>query len=197
MNIVSSGLLGVTTIVCSALLVISIYPGALDKLLFWGVLAAIVSIPTIGLVGVIFLIVFMRRGVLKRLKLPWRTIVAMTTIVFISTLLLTFYVPRRLAFMASRSAFESFLPQASQLHNQPIALNRKLVFYHVDTYARDARGGVYFRVYSTGAGLGPDLMSYGFVYQPNLKGSPFGAAGYQLFPLSQDWYWFQASNDWF
>ena len=67
----------------------------------------------------------------------------------------------------------------------------------VDEYTADPRGGVYFRVHRGHDGIGPDVMSYGFVYKPNRIGTPFGAAGYHLFRLGNDWYWFRASDDWF
>ncbi len=38
-------------------------------------------------------------------------------------------------------------------------------------------------------------MSYGFVKQPILEGTPFGAANNTTFHLVDDWYWSHASND--
>ncbi|HIK07963.1 MAG TPA: hypothetical protein IGS40_25295 [Trichormus sp. M33_DOE_039] len=77
-----------------------------------------------------------------------------------------------------------------------MTLNRKLGFYTVDEYATDHRGGIYYRIYSGGSGISPDTTSYGFVYQPNRKGSSFSAANYQVFHLDENWYWFRVSNDW-
>ena len=76
-------------------------------------------------------------------------------------------------------------------------LNRRLGFYGVDEYAADPRGGVYFRVYTGGDGIGPDQMSYGFAHKPNSEGSPFGAASYRVHRLGGDWFWFEASDDWY
>jgi len=72
-----------------------------------------------------------------------------------------------------------------------------LGIYHVDEWASDQRGGVYFRTGTGPDGIGPDTMSYGFVYRPNREGSPFGASHYMVRRLGGDWYWFRASNDWF
>ena len=79
--------------------------------------------------------------------------------------------------------------------DRALPLNRRLGIFQVDEYAADPRGGVYVRVHSGGDGLGPDIMSYGFAYQPNSKGTPFGAAEYQTFAIGRGWYWFRASDD--
>jgi len=78
-----------------------------------------------------------------------------------------------------------------------VPLDRWLGIYHVDEWASDQRGGVYFRTGTGPDGIGPDTMSYGFVYRPNREGSPFGASHYMVRRLGGDWYWFRASNDWF
>jgi len=67
----------------------------------------------------------------------------------------------------------------------------------VDDYAGDARGTVFFRVHSGSNGIGPDVMSYGFVRHPSQQGTPFGGAGYQVFHIVDDWYWFRVSDDWY
>jgi hypothetical protein len=38
-------------------------------------------------------------------------------------------------------------------------------------------------------------MSYGFAFRPNLKGAPFGNAGYRTRHLFGDWYVFAVSDD--
>lgn len=58
----------------------------------------------------------------------------------------------------------------------------------------DARGGVYYVT-----GERSDLIDgyyFGFAYQPNKQGSPFGNAYYRLTPLWGDWYAFRANSDW-
>jgi hypothetical protein len=59
----------------------------------------------------------------------------------------------------------------------------------------DERGGLYF-VTSTG-GDWIDKVSSGFVFKPNPKGTPFGAAQYSLTQLSGDWYRFYVTDDWY
>ncbi len=184
-----------TLIFCVALLIISIYPGAIDSLLFAVTLVSIVCVPIFVVVGIIVLVVLGRRGKLRSIKIPSRIVVAITGMLLVSYILLKFYIPRRLAFMVSQSAFEQVTVQLPVSGTEKMTLNRKLGFYEVDEYANDSRGGVYFRVFSGGSGFGPDVTSYGFAYRPNRKGSPFGAAGYQVFELSDDWYWFRVSDD--
>ena len=75
-------------------------------------------------------------------------------------------------------------------------LDRRLGLYQVERYAADPRGGVYFHVHSGADGIGPDRMNYGFVYQPNSRGTPFGAADYRTYKLGDNWFWFRASDDW-
>jgi len=120
-----------------------------------------------------------------------------TWVLFGTCILLQFYVPRRMAFAVSRASFESIVPSARPSEYQGTLLNRRLGIYLVDEYAADSRGGVYFRVYRGSDGLGPDRISYGFAYKPNASGTPFGAAGCQLFRLGNDWYWFRASDDYY
>lgn len=108
--------------------------------------------------------------------------------------LLKFYVPVRIGFLASRPAFDRWLAQNPKPANR--SLTTQLGWYAVNHYADDPRGGHYFRVYQGGNGLGPDIMSYGFVYRPNSEGTPFGAAEYRVYHLDGDWYWFHASDDW-
>jgi hypothetical protein len=109
--------------------------------------------------------------------------------------LLKFYVPRRIAFRAVRGGFEQYVPSAVVSGRRGAPLDRRIGIYHVDQYAADPRGGVYFRTGSAADGLGPDTMSYGFAYRPNGEGTPFGRAAYLVRPLGGEWYWFQASDD--
>jgi hypothetical protein len=116
-------------------------------------------------------------------------------IVIVTYGLLEFDVPSRVAFAAARGAFERHLKTApvSEARGERLGW---VGIYWVDRYAADPRGGVYFRTGSGPAG-GPDEMSYGFAYRPNGEGTPFGAAEYRVSALVGEWYWFQASDDWF
>ena len=112
-------------------------------------------------------------------------------ILLITLVLLGLDVPRRVAFFASRGAFEAYAAQSPVQEYGAAELNQWLGVFWVDEYAADPRGGVYFRVFRTAVGIGPDTMSYGFVRQPNPHGSPFGAAHYRYFPIGGGWYWFR------
>jgi hypothetical protein len=184
-----------TVIFCVAVLAISIYPGAIDSLLFPVMLVSIVCVPIFVVIGIMVLVVLGRRGKLRIIKVPPRLVVTIIGILLVSYILLKFYIPRRLAFMASQSAFEQIRVQLPVSGTGKITLNRKLGFYEVDEYAADSRGGIFFRVFSGGSGLGPDVTSYGFAYRPNSEGSPFGTADYQVFYLHENWYWFRVSDD--
>jgi hypothetical protein len=189
---------------CLVVLTISVYPGALDDLLFAAILLLFLAMPIVVIamlivviVALVTLIVFARRGTMKGVTIPWRRVAIIATVLFGTYVLLKFYVPRRIAFAVSRAAFQQLVLQAPKSDRQRTPLNRRLGVYRVDEYATDPRGGVYFRVYSGGDGIGPDRMSYGFTYRPNSKGTPFGAAHYRVFGLGNDWYWFRASDDWY
>lgn len=175
-------------------LAVSVYPGVLNDLPLTLVL---LSLPVIGSVALTVLIVLACKGKLRGPQIPWRRVVAVFSILLATYVLLKFYVPRRIAFAASRSAFDALVEEASGSGRQGAILNERLGVYRVDEYAVDTRGGVYFRVYRGWDGLGPDTMSYGFAHKPNKKGTPFGAARYRVFRLGDNWHWFRASNDWY
>jgi hypothetical protein len=201
MKIFSKTAICITLFICVAILIISIYPGALNSFFFPVILVSIVCVPFAVLVTLFWGLRTLGRRDLKSIRLPWQTFVPwrevaiIAGIVLVCYVLLKFYIPRRLAFMVSRSAFEQVRVQLPISAKENITLNRKLGLYEVDEYAMDSRGGAYFRVFSGGDGLSPDTISYGFVHQPNREGSPFGAAHYQIFYLYGDWYWFRVSDD--
>jgi hypothetical protein len=186
----------ITLLFCIAVLVISIYPGALNSLLFPLSLALIIGMPMLVIIGIMVFGILTREGKWKSIQIPWRGVALIAGMLLVLYILIKFYIPRRLAFIASRSAFEQIRVQIPVAKAGKMRLDRQLGFYTVDEYAADSRGGVYFRVYSGGNGIGIDVTSYGFVYQPNPEGSPFGSADYQVFYLSENWYWFRVSDDW-
>ena len=186
-----------TALACLVALSLGVYPGVLNDLLFVGFFASFLVVPTVGIVAAAVLFVLARRGKLRGLRIPWRRVsIVCVAMLFGTYVLLKFYVPRRIAFAASRAAFDELVPQATPSAAGGTPLNRRVGIYTVDEYAADPRGGVYFRVHRGYDGLGPDVRSYGFVYQPNPSGTPFGAGGYRLFRLGGNWYWFRASDDW-
>jgi hypothetical protein len=194
---IANAIIALTAIVCLVALAISVYPGVLNDLMFLGILLSFLVVPVVGVVALVGLIVLAWNGKLRGLQIPWARAAVVLALLFGTYVLLTFYVPRRIAFAASRASFEQMLPQATPSQYRGTPLNRRLGLYKVDEYAADPRGGVYFRVYSGADGIGPDRMSYGFAHKPNQKGTPFGAARYCFFTLGNNWYWFCASDDWY
>jgi len=158
-------------------------------------LAAVVVFLTlvpIALFTLVFIAIKLIRRQGRLSDLPLREAAAVALFAVATAGLVVFAVPRRVAFALSRSAFEETCKSAPEGWHE---LNSRLGLYHVDEYATDSRGGVFFRV-NTGPDGFIDTMSYGFAYQPNREGTPFGAAHYELSHLTGDWYEFQASNDW-
>ncbi len=109
MNITKKTILIVTLVSCVAVVSISIYPAAIDSLLFPILLVSIIYMPIFIIIGIFALIVLKRRGILINIALPWKLIQNIAGILLISSIMLKFYIPRRLAFMASQSAFEQII----------------------------------------------------------------------------------------
>jgi hypothetical protein len=108
--------------------------------------------------------------------------------------LLWFNVPQRIAFRFYYSEFQP-LVLAAPAGWRGEELGRRLGPYWVDRYGADPRGGVFFRTHTGPDGIGPDELSYGFAFQPNPDGTPFGVARYRLHHLFGDWYAFAVSDD--
>jgi hypothetical protein len=113
-------------------------------------------------------------------------------VMIVTPLLLAMHVPRRIVFARYRPHFEALLADAPAPGDQRVAnLNADFSLFWVDQWGTDARGGTYFR---TLTGAAPHRRSFGFAYQPNSEGSPFGDVGYELQHLGGDWYSFAASD---
>jgi hypothetical protein len=194
------------------LLGLSVYPGILVDILCLGVLLSPLWLPALVIGGVIFLIVQSRSakkppispdldligdeiGVGKATAGRWRWLVLSPIVVTLSLTLIWFGVPRRVACLISRPAFERWVATAPANRYGGEPWGHRLGVYYVDRYAADPRGGVYFRTHTGPDGIGPDTMSYGFASRPNREGTPFGNAGYRLSHMVGDWYCFSASND--
>jgi hypothetical protein len=105
---------------------------------------------------------------------------------------LTTHVPRRAVFRINRTEFETLLATAPPAgYRSTVGLNAEIFPYWIDQWGTDVRGGTYFR---TLVGIGPDGGSFGFAYQPNAEGSPFGDIEYRLQHLTGNWYSFAASE---
>lgn len=183
------------TLACLILQLVSVYPGVLNDLALSGFFLLVLIGPIVLLGGVVAFLVLWFTNRIHQIALPWGSTAIVLAIVLGTYVSLKFYLPRRIAFSLSRQAFRQAMRQMPT-SEFPQLLNRRLGIYQVDEYAADPRGGFYFRVYRGRDGIGPDTMSYGFVYQPNGSGTPFGAARYRLYRLGNGWCWFRASNDW-
>jgi hypothetical protein len=194
------------------LLGLSVYPGVLPDLLFIVALFSPLWFPALVIGGLIFLVVQSRStkrppikpdldligdevGGGKETVHPRLRITTAPAIIAASLILVWFGVPRRVAFLLSRPAFERLVATASANGYEGEPLGRRLGLYDVDRYAADPRGGVYIRTHAGPDGIGPDTMSYGFAFRPNREGTPFGKTGYGLSRMVGDWYCFSASND--
>jgi hypothetical protein len=173
------------------LLCLSIYPGF--AIGCWLVLAY----PLILFLGLFWLFIVIRAAPKpwgRGAAIPLTQILMAPVMVCATYAALKLYIPRRIAFRASMNSFAKQLPNAPAPDRHEVPLGKWLGLYHVDQFASDKRGGIYFRT-GTAADM-IDTYSYGFVYRPNLYGSPFGNAYYVIRPITKDWYWFQANNDW-
>ncbi len=175
---------------------LSVYPGVLRDLLFMLLLTSVIWLPVCAIAGVVWLVMMLRSRV-RFIQWPWIRYGLAGVILMSTFVLLRYYVPRRLAFMASLPKFEALVAQAPVHEYGGTPLNQRLGVFMVEDYAADVRGGVYFRVYQGNDGIGPDIMTYGFTHRPNRSGTPYGASGYKLYRLGSGWYWFHASDDWY
>jgi hypothetical protein len=187
-------ILTLACITSSVLLAVSTYPGALQDILYYGVLTSILWIPVCGLLGVWYLIALISSG-LKFTEWPLFRLGLAAVLLVCTYGLLRKYVPRRLAFMASRTEFTAKLAQApsEDYHIEP--LDEYVGVYRVKDVAVTPDGGTYFRVYDSGDGFWRNHTSYGFAHRPSRSNSPYGTGYYKLHPLGGGWYWFRASEE--
>jgi hypothetical protein len=186
-------ILGFAIAITSLLLPLSIYPGLLPELAFLALLSSPFWMPASGITAWVFLDVL--HQVPDLLAPPQgrrRRLGAAALVLAINVGLLGWGVPRRLAFLHARPAFEALVAAAPRARADVAGLDRRLGVYQVDRIAADPRGGVYFRTRSGPDGLYVGRMSYGFAHRPNPAGSPFGDDKYSLARVVGDWYAFQA-----
>lgn len=111
------------------------------------------------------------------------------------SMLLTLEIVRSAVFSYFCSDFRVLLPAAPDDYYRDAHNNQRIGPYEVDVFCKDERGGVYFRTSTMPDGLGPDIISYGFAYRPNLIGAPFGKSSYKINRIYGDWYVFSISDD--
>lgn len=194
MRVLFNLLIGFAIFTSGLTLTLSIYPGMLNGLVGFTSISGLWLV-LLGSAAIVTLRFWFKPEASAR-KFAVRLALATLLILIVSYGLLTFYVPRRIAFQLSRPAFERWLVEHPNEPPGIRAIQTQLGLYRVDELAADDSGGRYFRVYSHGDGLAPDTVSYGFAYQPHPERTPFGAARYGIRPLGGKWYWFRVSNDW-
>ena len=172
------------------LIFMSLWPG------FAGGCVAFLALPFIALLGMAWLNVFvvwlLRAGEGRKTVSLARLAVA-PALVCLTLIALIFYIPRRIAFVVCQSQFDRLVASVPINEDGGAPFEHWVGIYHVDRYATNPTGGVFFRTGSSGLFL--DTDSYGFVYHPdpNSKYTPFGHRGYELHPLSGGWFWFSVT----
>ncbi len=160
---------------------------------------AFVTAPIGFLCGAVFLYLRFRRHPSRELTTETRGRTARRSsksyllLVALVLILLLYRIPTRIAL---GTCSPRFTPLVREPPVKPEAVEETLGLFKVDRYAKDLRGGVYFRTARGPDGIGPDTMSYGLAFMPNAEGSPFGNAYYDTYHLFGDWHTFKASNDW-
>ena len=180
-------------VACVLILRVSIDPGQPAHTVFWAKFLVLLAVlPPLGLFMVPLLgwgIWTSRQWLFSPRVCPRWLAIASPIVAGITWGLVQLNLPQQLAFKLSRSAFETALDSV------PVAVtqaDKRMGLYKIERYGTDPRGGLYFRVRREDAGL--DLIHYGFVYQPNQQGSPFGESNYTLEHLTDDWYIFSETS---
>lgn len=114
----------------------------------------------------------------------------------VTAVLVVSRVPQRITIVVCSPSLQALVKDAPQGGFHGAEFPNPTGLAPIDRYAADPRGGVFFRTAFRSEGIGPDWMSYGFVYRPNGDGSPFGNARYRQRHLVGDWYSFAVSDDW-
>lgn len=154
----------------------------------------LVSLPGIPLLGIAWLVVCLRRlpepwG--RGDELPLKQVAVAPVAACLTLAILLTGIPLRAAFACTQWRLTRHTNSATEQRSRL----GWIVPYHIDEYARDRRGGVYFRTGTSPDGISPDTFSHGFAYQPNQQGTPFGKAHHSLRRLWGDWHEFSASDD--
>lgn len=199
-QIITKKLLVLITL-CILLLLHGLWPGSLDTLswfliysfILWGSLLVVMAVRS-----AISIFRYYRTDPSRAKFIFIRSILAVGILLGTFILVLD-NIPVRASFLMFIKSFERRLPLESSVTN---GLDSKeqwrqqyVGIWHVDERMIDSRGGIYFRIGKSMDGISPDQMSFGFVYQPNREGSPFGNAKYECYRITRKWYFFHASDD--
>ncbi|MEM6839190.1 MAG: hypothetical protein AAF609_20380 [Cyanobacteria bacterium P01_C01_bin.120] len=193
-------LLGIN-LLCLTLLGCSIWPGGLENLGFFMMIGWLwmlpIALPAIAFIGIgLYLQKIVKKSQPESQTAPprWRGLVIVTVaIMFATHILIQLNLPMQAAFSISEADFAAYASDAQIAEDRfdAAGLFERLGLYTVDYYAADPRGGTYFET----SKAGPFRMSYGFAYQPNKEGSPFGDDVYIIEPLYGDWYRFRSLGE--
>src|SRR5688572_7220766 len=118
MKAAANVVIALTALACLAALAISVYPGALNELLFRVILLSLVAVPVVAIAGITALIVLARKGKLQGVRIPWARTGVVLALLLCTSGLLKLYVPRRIGFAVSRAAFERLVPLAPPSEHQ-------------------------------------------------------------------------------
>ncbi len=206
-------LLTTVQLTCLGLLWVSCFPGALVDATWILLIVPYVLLTQYGSLPIVVILSLLGLGVWfrsrRKTQSPTRSprknslrsiqkrMVWITSGVLVCTVLwISLNLPQKIAFSLSRPAFDAFIADSANV-NQVCGRSVKQQFglYQVEECDRDFYGGIYFKTGSHGFLF--NSHDYGFVYRPNSKGSQrFGQETYEYHPVSGEWYWFKAGNEW-
>lgn len=191
-------LLVASTVLGVGLIALSLHPSLESTLFDLASFTALFWVPVVGIAGIVVLVQLIRTLARDwKRSMPIVGLFLLSGIVGVVCLIIAVSgVPRRIAFRASLGEFRSLCDSMQQSEYMGNELDKRIGVWTVDRYAADPRGGVFFRTGTAIDGISPDTMSYGFAYQPNTNGTPFGNARYWMSEVAPDWYHFRVSNDW-
>jgi hypothetical protein len=188
-------ILGVAIAITSLLLPVSVYPGLPSELTFLAFISSPFWMPVACIALWAYASMSRQAPDLLSPRLGRRRWFATAALVLVlNCCSLWCGVPRRVAFLHARPAFQASLAAAPPAHAGGTSFGRRLGVFYVDRFAADLRGGFYFRTRSSPDGFYKYRMTYGFCHRPNPEGSPFGDGKYALAHVVGDWYAFQASE---
>jgi hypothetical protein len=185
-------ILCVASVVSCLLLPLSVYPGLLRELAFFGLISSPFWLPAVCISLWVYLDT--ARQVRDEPEAPplRRFRVVAVILLALNCCLLWYNVPRRLGFLHARRDFEALVLIAPRAGATSDTLERRAGLYQVHRWAADFRGGIYFATGSAPCGFKSGKLTHGFSYRPNPAGSPFGNQNYALCHMIGDWYVFLA-----
>lgn len=120
----------------------------------------------------------------------------------LTPILLHYQVPLRIAFLQVKPALMEWIQVEVEVGTSA-PINQTIGPYSIAQRIESPDGGIYLSLALPPFYSGYET-TYGFVYQPNPHGSPFGGGyerrrHYRLYPLQDEWHWFRdniGSDDW-